>query len=155
MYHTGLDPFTKKEVFVAKHLRDRKVQRALLQFFKPENYFEVRKALEDAGRHDLIGSGCDALIPDRPPREAFLKRREQANRAVREAFVHQPRVASRGYRPKRATAVRRKNQTFVSVDFRFLRTVKNTLIKPPTIARANHKRFLSMKVDILGEASSF
>ena len=108
MYHTGLDPFTKKEVFVAKHLRDRKVQRALLQFFKPENYFEVRKALEDAGRHDLIGSGCDALIPDRPPREAFLKRREQANRAVREAFVHQPRVASTGYRPKRATAVRRK-----------------------------------------------
>lgn len=108
MYHTGLDPFSKKEVFVAKHLRDRKVQRALLQFFKPENYFEVRNALEEAGRQELIGSGCDALIPERPPREAFVKRREMANRAVREAFVHQPRVASTGYRPKRATAVRRK-----------------------------------------------
>ncbi|MFM8270287.1 MAG: YgiQ family radical SAM protein [Pseudomonadota bacterium] len=116
MYHTGLDPFTKKEVFVAKHLRDRKVQRALLQFFKPENYFEVRKALEEAGRHDLIGSGCDALIPDRPPREAFISRRLQANRAVREAFVHQPRVASStGYRPKRATAVRRKRDLRVRV----------------------------------------
>ena len=68
MYHTGLDPFTKKEVFIAKHLRDRKLQRALLQFFKPENYFEVRKALELAGRTDLIGSGCDALIPDRAPK---------------------------------------------------------------------------------------
>lgn len=115
MYHTGLDPFTKKEVFVAKHLRERKVQKALLQFFKPDNYFEVRKALEDAGRQDLIGSGCDALIPDRPPREAYLKRREQANRDVREAFVHQPRVVSKGYRPKRATAVRRKRDLSVGV----------------------------------------
>ena len=59
MYHTGLDPFTKKPVYIAKHLRDRKLQRALMQFFKPENYFEVRKALEQAGRQDLIGDGCD------------------------------------------------------------------------------------------------
>ena len=41
----GLDPFTGEEVYVAKHLRDRKMQRALLQFFKPENYFKVREAL--------------------------------------------------------------------------------------------------------------
>jgi uncharacterized radical SAM protein YgiQ len=110
MYHTGLDPFTKKEVFVAKHLRERKVQKALLQFFKPENYFEVRKALESAGRQDLIGQGCDALIPAVPPREAFQKRREVANRALRGEFVHQvkvPPTGNKGYRPKRATAVRR------------------------------------------------
>ena len=48
MYHTGIDPFTKKPVYVAKHLRDRKLQRALMQFFKPENYFEVREALQQA-----------------------------------------------------------------------------------------------------------
>ncbi len=35
MYYTGLDPFTKKPVFTAKKLRDRKMQRALMQFFKP------------------------------------------------------------------------------------------------------------------------
>jgi len=63
MYYTGIDPFTKEAVYVANHLRDRKLQRALLQFFKPENYFEVRRALEEAGRTDLIGGGCDALIP--------------------------------------------------------------------------------------------
>ena len=45
VYHTGLDPFTGEEVSIAKHLRDRKLQRALLQFFKPENYFEVRRAV--------------------------------------------------------------------------------------------------------------
>jgi uncharacterized radical SAM protein YgiQ len=78
MYHTGLDPFTKKPVYVAKHLGDRKLQRALLQFFKPENYFEVRRALEQAGRQDLIGEGCDCLIPSRPPKEALEKRRQRA-----------------------------------------------------------------------------
>ena len=83
MYYTGLDPFTKKPVYIAKHLRDRKLQRALLQFFKPENYFEVRQALEQAGRQDLIGSGCDCLIPDRPPKEALDRRRRQANDAAR------------------------------------------------------------------------
>jgi uncharacterized radical SAM protein YgiQ len=84
MYHTGLDPFTKKPVYVAQHLRDRKLQRALMQFFKPENYFEVRRALEQAGRQDLIGSGCDALIPERPPKEALDQRRRRANEAVLE-----------------------------------------------------------------------
>ena len=63
MYYTGLDPFTKKPVFIAKGLRDRKTQRALMQFFKSENYFEVRDALRSAGRTDLIGDGCDCLIP--------------------------------------------------------------------------------------------
>ncbi len=63
MYYTGIDPFTKQEVFVARQLRDRKLQRALLQFFKPENYFEVRKALEEAGRTDLIGGGLRRTDP--------------------------------------------------------------------------------------------
>jgi hypothetical protein len=62
MVSTGIDPFTEQEVCVARPLRDRKLQRALLQFFKPDNYFEVRKALEEAGRTDLIGGCCNALI---------------------------------------------------------------------------------------------
>lgn len=107
MYHTGIDPFTRKPVFVAKHLGDRKLQRALLQFFKPENYFEVRKALEEAGRTDLIGAGCDALIPDQPPKAALAARRERANRAFRGEFVHTvPGPAKIGYRPGRKTARR-------------------------------------------------
>jgi uncharacterized radical SAM protein YgiQ len=83
MYHTGIDPLTMKPVHVAKNLRDRKVQRALLQVFKPENYFVVRKALIEAGRKDLIGSGCDCLIPEHPPREALEARRREANTRAR------------------------------------------------------------------------
>jgi uncharacterized radical SAM protein YgiQ len=85
MYYTGIDPFTKKPVHIAKHLRDRKLQRALMQFFKPENYFEVRKALEEAGRQDLIGGGCDSLIPARAPKEALEARRQRANRDAKGA----------------------------------------------------------------------
>jgi hypothetical protein len=83
MYYTGIDPFSKEEVSVARHLRDRKLRRALMQFFKPENWFTVREALTQAGRQDLIGSGCDCLIPANPPKEALEARRRQANRAAR------------------------------------------------------------------------
>jgi hypothetical protein len=107
MYYTGLDPFTKKPVTIARHLRDRKLQRALLQFFKPENYFEVRKALEQAGRTDLIGTGCDALIPARPPHEALQARRARANASVRGDHVHTVPDTGGGYRPGRKSARRR------------------------------------------------
>ncbi len=88
MFYTGVDPFTKKPVKVAQHLRDRKLQCALMQFFKPENYFEVRKALQMAGRQDLIGDGCDALISAKPPAEAIRGRRQQAKRQLLGDFVH-------------------------------------------------------------------
>jgi hypothetical protein len=35
MYYTGFDPFTKQEVYIARGLKDRNLQRALMQFFKP------------------------------------------------------------------------------------------------------------------------
>src|SRR5262245_36765973 len=96
MFYTGIDPFTKQEVYVAKGLRDRKLQRALMQFFKPENWFTVRDALLQAGRQDLIGSGCDSLIPAQPPREAIEARRRRANDADHYHTVANP---TRGERP--------------------------------------------------------
>lgn len=114
MYYTGLDPFTLKPVHTARSLRDRRLQRSLLQFFKPENWFAVRDALEEAGRQDLIGSGCDALIPDRPPPEALAERRREADRRFQGDYVHTvpSRAGGHGprapgaYRPKRPGAAR-------------------------------------------------
>ena len=63
---------------IARNLCDRKLQRALMHFFKPENDFEVPEARGRAGRTDLIG-GCDGLIPTNPPKEAIEARRKQAN----------------------------------------------------------------------------
>jgi hypothetical protein len=108
IFYTGLDPFTKQEVYVARHLRDRKLQRALMQFFKPENYFLVREALLQAGRQDLIGGGCDCLIPAHPPREAIEARRKQADQATRGEYVHTIPNPGKGYRPGRKTARRQQ-----------------------------------------------
>lgn len=126
MWYTGIEPFTKKPVTIARNLRDRKLQRALMQFFKPENYFLVRDALAQAGRSDLIG-GCDGLIPAHPPKEAIEARRRQADRAVRGGDDHYHTVANpatgekpgergagppkpTGYRPGRASQQRRHDK---------------------------------------------
>jgi hypothetical protein len=121
MYYTGLDPFTKNPVASAHHLKDRKMQRALMQFFKPENYFEVREALLQTGRGDLIG-GCEGLIPAQPPKEAIEARRKQANAALRNDHYHSvanpargeppgerklPPQVCKGYRPGRKSQTRR------------------------------------------------
>ena len=79
LYYTGIDPFTGKQVHVAKGMKDRKMQRALMQFFKAENYFTVREAQIQAGRADLIGNGCDGLIRAQPPKEDIAARRRQEN----------------------------------------------------------------------------
>jgi radical SAM superfamily enzyme YgiQ (UPF0313 family) len=78
MFHTGIDPETMKPVRVAKRPSDRALQRALLQFFLPENYFDVQKALRLAGREDLIGDGPECLIPARPSRAALAARDARA-----------------------------------------------------------------------------
>jgi uncharacterized radical SAM protein YgiQ len=106
MYYTGIDPFSKQEVYIARNLRDRKMQRALLQFFKPENYFEVRKALIEADRADLIGGGCDCLIPAQPPKEALAARQDKANSDMRGEYVHTIPTKKCGYRPGRKSQER-------------------------------------------------
>ena len=99
MYYTGIDPFTKKPVGAAKGMRDRRMQRALMQFFKPENYFTVREALIEAKRTDLIVDGCDCLIPANPPKEAIEARRRQANRAVEGDHYHTVANPATGEKP--------------------------------------------------------
>jgi uncharacterized radical SAM protein YgiQ len=104
MYYTGIDPFTRQPVYVARHLRDRKLQRALMQFFKPENYFLVREALIKAKRADLIGDACDCLIPSRPPREAVARRRSEAKTSFGGEYVHTIPAANRPKQGKRKEA---------------------------------------------------
>lgn len=62
MYYTGLDPRTGKPVHVPKSYDEKRMQRALLQFGRPQNYEWVERALKEAGRLDLIGHGPLCLI---------------------------------------------------------------------------------------------
>lgn len=62
MFYTGLDPYTMKPVYVPRAPKEKAEQRALLQYYLPENRGLVLSALKAAGRTDLIGTGPDCLI---------------------------------------------------------------------------------------------
>jgi len=63
MFHTEIDPRTMQPVYVPKDYNEKAMQRALMQYFNPNNHKLVRQALLKAGRDDLIGWGANCLIP--------------------------------------------------------------------------------------------
>lgn len=65
MYYTGVDPRNMKPVYVPRNPHEKAMQRALIQYRRPENYELVKEALLKAGRADLIGFGPECLIPPR------------------------------------------------------------------------------------------
>ena len=67
MFYTGINPMDMKPVYVATDYHEKQLQRALLQYNRPQNHDMVREALRKAGREDLIGYGADCLVP--PARE--------------------------------------------------------------------------------------
>ena len=70
MYHTGIDPRTMEPVHVPRTPREKDMQRALLQWKRPEKRRLVLEALREAGREDLIGYGKGCLVPPEPGRSA-------------------------------------------------------------------------------------
>lgn len=68
MYYTGINPLSMKPVYVATDYHEKQLQRALLQYNRPQNAPLVREALRKAGRADLIGYGKECLIrPESAP----------------------------------------------------------------------------------------
>jgi uncharacterized radical SAM protein YgiQ len=106
MYYTGLDPMSGEPVYVPRGARERRLQKALLQYFKPENYADVRAALEEAGRLDLVGDRPQCLISTRAPEKvtpATVRCRRSRSKPPR---TEENKTA--GYRPHRKSARRRK-----------------------------------------------
>ncbi len=65
MYYTGINPLDMKRVYAPDDYREKLMQRALLQYRRPENRNIVREALIKAGREDLIGFEGKCLVkPD-------------------------------------------------------------------------------------------
>ncbi len=79
MYYTGLDPYTLKEVYVSKSPHEKALQRALLQYFKPQNKDLVVEALINANRRDLIGTGKNCLINAKIPQKYENKNKNAKN----------------------------------------------------------------------------
>ena len=78
MFYTGLNPYTEQPIFVPKTRAEKAEQRALLQYFRPENRPIVLAALRRAHRMDLVGYDEHCLIrPDKKdaPRDASPRRK--------------------------------------------------------------------------------
>lgn len=73
MYYTGIHPLTMREVHVTRDYKEKQMQRALLQFSKPENAPLVREALRLAKREELIGTGPECLV-----RPEYIKSSDKA-----------------------------------------------------------------------------
>jgi len=75
MFYTGMDPFTGEKVYVPKDPEEKRMQRALLHFNKPQNRALVKEALQKAKREDLIPV---LLGPsEKPPRSGRVKKYTQ------------------------------------------------------------------------------
>ncbi|MBR4288308.1 MAG: DUF3362 domain-containing protein, partial [Clostridia bacterium] len=77
MYYTGLDPFTLNPVYVAKEKEEKAAQRAMLQYFRPENHRLIRETLRRAGREDLIGFGKNCLVPPEQGRKTVAPQHKE------------------------------------------------------------------------------
>lgn len=87
MYYTGINPLTMESVYVPDTMEEKQMQRALLQFSKPENYKLVEKALIKANREDLIGYGENCLI--RPKNNKTTYNNQRRNKNGKQTFKRQ------------------------------------------------------------------
>jgi uncharacterized radical SAM protein YgiQ len=78
MYYSGYDPFTLQPVYTATGLREKKLQKALLLYWNPEQWPLAREALREASREDLIGRGPKCLVPPETPAERARRERARA-----------------------------------------------------------------------------
>lgn len=98
MYYTGLDPRTMTPVFVPRTPQEKALQRALLQWKRPEKRRLVLEALHKANREDLIGYGKGCLIrPAKPQAESAGGKRS----APKEKEKHRKPAPKHGQRPSR------------------------------------------------------
>jgi uncharacterized radical SAM protein YgiQ len=54
MYYAGRDPFTGRPLYVARDIREKKLQRALLQLANPANYAYASRALRATGQKQML-----------------------------------------------------------------------------------------------------
>ena len=80
MYYTGINPLDMKPVHVVTDYREKQLQRALLQYNRPENAPLVREALRLAGREDLIGFGEQCLVrPEKGAQGNFTAQKKKSD----------------------------------------------------------------------------
>ncbi len=87
MYYTGIDPISKKKVYVCNNPHEKAMQRALIQYRNPKNYDLVYEALTKAGREDLIGFGKKCLIRPKNKTEYVPKKQKKEKREKKKKTI--------------------------------------------------------------------
>jgi hypothetical protein len=158
MYYTGIHPMTGKKVYVSTDYHEKKLQRALLQYSKPENANLVREALTLAGREDLIGTSPECLVRPESFRSANAhyvkdKRRttSQSTRGGRgngknvKNTSHSPKSGDRNPSPrakfgKDATVSSKKLDRVFGADASRIRREADRLSRPVTKSQGGTKK---------------
>ena len=114
MYYTGIDPRDMSEVYVARDPKEKAMQRALLQWSRPEKRALVVEALEETGRTDLIGYEKKCLIRPRKGGKGnptvsrrSSRRSRRGRRDSRGGKRRPPATGGGGGRPRRSRWRRR------------------------------------------------
>ena len=94
MYYTGINPLNMKQVYVVTDYHEKQLQRALLQYNRPQNADLVREALTKAGRADLIGYGKECLVKpagygtSRTPKKSYGNKKLRITKQKKKTQTH-------------------------------------------------------------------
>jgi len=94
MFYTGINPIDMKPVYVATDYHEKQLQRALLQYNRPQNAPLVREALIKLHREDLIGYGPECLV--RPESSNSYKNSSQNSRPKNSQVGKAKKVNTKG-----------------------------------------------------------
>ena len=108
MFFTGLDPRDMSEVYVPRDPEEKAMQRALMQYFQPQNQALVIKALKKIGREDLIGFDSRCLV--QPMRARFEREGAEGERRGRGGAAKTNPVGMRGGRTSAGKRVERREE---------------------------------------------
>ncbi len=100
MFYTGINPLNGKSVYVPRTYEEKKLQRALLQYNRPENRKTVIDALKKCHREDLIGFSPDCLVRpmSQAPKAQGKNTKPQTKKGPAKPFKKQTQKPKRTHR---------------------------------------------------------
>ena len=110
MYYTGINPMNGKSIYVTTDYHEKQLQRALLQYSKPENANLVREALRLAGREDLIGNTPECLVRPSFSGGRYLPDKKPSRQSRSSPSSHPSHKGQQAHQPQRTAAKKGKSK---------------------------------------------
>ena len=101
MFYTGINPLDMKPVYVATDYHEKQLQRALLQYNRPQNAPLVREALIKLHREDLIGFGPECLVRPEQDKRPPKSQKPQKPTGKKPTDKHPPQSKNKSTKPQR------------------------------------------------------